>query len=251
MVHERGRHQAAEQVARDVAGDIGGERACRVRRAAAFGQIRQREREGRRHAQPLRDAQEGKRHQIGGYREQQRRDREQGQTGQDAAPTIDAMAEECDGQAGDRHAEGACVDRETDGGGSDLIRLGERRQDGLRREQVDDREKCGQPDDERAQQCACRSGRCGRRHGAKFGGAHHDRSSFLAMVERERAACRSQWRHALEPRPAAAGATSCADPSCSRRETDPPRSARRWCCRCSPTSATYRSFRAPRRRPCA
>ena len=47
MVDERGRHQAANEVARDVAGDIRRKGAGGIPGAAMFGQIGQREREGR------------------------------------------------------------------------------------------------------------------------------------------------------------------------------------------------------------
>ena len=75
MVGDRRRHQAAEQVARDVAGDVGGERAGGIPGAAAFAEIGQRQREGRGHAKPLRDAQGGEGGEVGGDREQRGRDR--------------------------------------------------------------------------------------------------------------------------------------------------------------------------------
>src|SRR6266545_793525 len=45
VIDESGRHQASEQIARDVAGDVGGERAGRFVRGAGFAEIRQHQRE--------------------------------------------------------------------------------------------------------------------------------------------------------------------------------------------------------------
>ena len=56
-VGDRGGNQPADQVARDIAGDIGRERAAGVHRAALFAEIGERQRKRRRHAQALRDAQ--------------------------------------------------------------------------------------------------------------------------------------------------------------------------------------------------
>ena len=90
------------------------------------------------------------------------------------------------------------------------------------------------------------------RHDVKFGAAHHDRSSLMAHRWNGGAppTCHG-WRPALEPWHAIGEPTSCARPSCSRRETNPPRSAPRWSFRCSATSATCRSFPALRHPPCA
>ena len=97
MVGERRRHQAAEQVARDVAGDVGREGAGRVRSAALFGEVRERQREGRRHEKALGDAQRREGGEVGRHREQGGRDREQRQADQDAAPAVDLPAEKGDG----------------------------------------------------------------------------------------------------------------------------------------------------------
>ena len=98
------RHQPPDQVAGDVAGDIGGERAAGVHRAALLAEIGQRQRERRGHAQPLRDAQDRERREIGRARQQRGRDREQDQAQENAEPAVDMRAEEADHEAGDRHA---------------------------------------------------------------------------------------------------------------------------------------------------
>ena len=56
-----------------------------------------------------------------------------------------------DRQAADRHADGAGIDGKTHGRRRHAIGRGERRQDGLRREQIDDGQKGGEADRERAQ----------------------------------------------------------------------------------------------------
>ena len=53
MVGDGRGNQPPDQVARDIAGDIGGKRAAGVHRAALLAEIGERQREGRRHAQPL------------------------------------------------------------------------------------------------------------------------------------------------------------------------------------------------------
>ena len=77
IVGDRGRDQPADQIAGDVAGDVGGERAAGIHRAALLAEIGQRQREGRRHAQALRDAQHREDGEVGRDREQRGRDREQ------------------------------------------------------------------------------------------------------------------------------------------------------------------------------
>src|SRR5439155_21164204 len=76
VIDERGRHEASEEVARDIPRDIRREGAGGIGGAATFGQIRQRQRERRRHAQPLRDAQQGKCREVGRDGKQGGRERE-------------------------------------------------------------------------------------------------------------------------------------------------------------------------------
>ena len=89
---------------------------------------------------------------IGRNREQRGRDREKRQADQDAEPAVDALAEEGDGKSGNRHADGAGIDGKAHGGRRDVIGARQGRKDRLRREQIDDREKGGQADHDRAQQ---------------------------------------------------------------------------------------------------
>ena len=57
-------------------------------------------------------------------------------------------------EPGGRHAEGGGVDRKAHRGWGDLIMARQRRQDRLRRKQVDDGQECDQADDDRAQEHA-------------------------------------------------------------------------------------------------
>ena len=151
MVDQARSHQAAEQVGGDVAGDVGGKGAGGVGGTGVLAEIGKRQREGGRHAKALQDAQQGEQRQVRHGRQQRRRDRQQRQAEQDAAPAIEPAAEQGNGQAADRHADGAGVDGEAHGRRRHPVGGGERRQDGLRREQIDDGEKGGDADRERAQ----------------------------------------------------------------------------------------------------
>jgi hypothetical protein len=90
--------------------------------------------------------------QIRRNREQRGRDREGGQADQDAKPAVDAFAEQGDNQAGNCHAHGARIHRKAHGRRCDLIGPRQRRKNRLRRKQIDDCEKRGQADYDRAQQ---------------------------------------------------------------------------------------------------
>ena len=57
VLGEAGCEEAAEEIAGDVPGDVGRERSAGIDRAAMLAQIREGEREGRRHAQALSDPQ--------------------------------------------------------------------------------------------------------------------------------------------------------------------------------------------------
>ncbi len=59
MVGDRSGHQPPEEIAGDVAGDVGGRCRGGVRGAAALAEIGERQRESRRHEEPLRDAERG------------------------------------------------------------------------------------------------------------------------------------------------------------------------------------------------
>ena len=105
---------------------------------------------------PWSDAQEREDGEIGRDREQRGRDREQGQAEEDAEPAVDMRAEKADHESGDRHAHGAGIDGKAHRGGRHAVVLRQRRQDRLRREQVDHGEKGRQADDQRAQRRAGR-----------------------------------------------------------------------------------------------
>ena len=151
VIDDAGGQQAAEQVGGDVAGDIGGECAGGVGGRRVLAKVGERERKGRRHAKPLDDAQGGEDRQRRHAGQQQGRQGEDRQAEEDAAAAIERAAEQADRKPADRHADRAGVDGKAHGSGRAAIGSSERRQDGLRREQIDDGQKGGQADRERAQ----------------------------------------------------------------------------------------------------
>ena len=84
-------------------------------------------------------------------REQRGRDGEQDEADQDAFPAIDLATEIADGQTGKGHAQGAGIDGKAHLRRRHAVMLGQRGKDGLRGEQIDDREEGGQRDDEIAE----------------------------------------------------------------------------------------------------
>ena len=76
VVSDRGRHQAANEIARDIAGDVGGKGATGVGGAALLAQISEREREGGCHTKALQNPEHSECGQIRYNREQRGRDRE-------------------------------------------------------------------------------------------------------------------------------------------------------------------------------
>jgi hypothetical protein len=149
-----GRHQPPDQVARDIAGDIGRERAARVHRTALFAEIGQRQRERRGHAEALRDAQDRERGEIGGARQQRGGDREQDQAQENAEPAVDVWAQKADHEPRDRHAHGARVDRKAHRSGAHVVMPGQRWKDRLRGKQIDHGQERREADDERSQRHA-------------------------------------------------------------------------------------------------
>ena len=150
VVRNRRRYETANEVARDIASDVGGEGATGVGCAALLAQICKRERKGRCHANALRDAQRSEGGEIRCNREQRGRDREGGQADQDAKPAVDTLAEQGDDQAGHRHAHGARIHRKAHGRWRDLIGPCQRRKNCLRCKEIHDREKRTQADYDRA-----------------------------------------------------------------------------------------------------
>ena len=154
MIGEPRRQQPPEQVAGDVAGDIGRESAGGVAHAAMLAEVREGEREGGGHAQPLRDAQRREDGEVRRNGQERRRERQKGQADQDATPPVDTTAEVGHPEPRDRHAHGRGVDGEAHGCGGHPIGLRQRRKDRLRAEQIDDRQESDEADEQRARQCA-------------------------------------------------------------------------------------------------
>ena len=124
-VHDRCGNQAADQVARDVAGDIGRKRATGIHRTALLAEIGQRQRERRCHAQALRDAKNREYSEVGRNRQQGRGNSEQGETQENAEPPIDVLTEKPDDKPGHRHSHGAGVDREAHRRGRHVVMPGQ------------------------------------------------------------------------------------------------------------------------------
>jgi hypothetical protein len=152
VVGDRCREQAADEVAGDVASDVGGERAAGIGVAALFPEIRQGQRECRGHAEALADAQQHEHRQVRRDREQCRRDRERDQAQQNAHATVDSYANQRYHQSGDGHPDCARVDRKTHCGRRHPVGARERWKNGLGREQVDHGEKRREADDDGSQQ---------------------------------------------------------------------------------------------------
>ena len=84
-------------------------------------------------------------------REQRGRNGEHDEADQDASPAIDLATEIADGQARKGHTQRAGIDGKAHLRRRHAVMLGERGQDGLRGEQIDDGEKGGQGNDEEAE----------------------------------------------------------------------------------------------------
>lgn len=218
MVDHAGGQQAAEQIGGDVARDVGGKGAGGIGGAGVLAEVGERQREGRRHAEALDDAQQGEERQARHGGEQRGRQRQDREAEQDAAAPVDRATEQGDAEAAQRHADGGGVDREAHGGRRHAIGRGERRQDGLRREQIDDGEERGQPDRERAQDtrhvlapsitCCGRWGRAG------------CRTTAAPPASCPRSSTSAQWHGSrARPRPPCAGSAgrSCWHARRSRR----------------------------------
>jgi hypothetical protein len=150
-IDDRGRHQPPDQIAGDVAGDVGRERAACIHLIALLAEIGQRQRKGRGHAEALRNTQDREHTEIGGARQQRGGNREQNQAQENAEPAVDVRAQEADHEPRDRHAHGAGVDRKAHGGGGYVVMPGQRGKDRLRGEQIDHRQERREADDKGSQ----------------------------------------------------------------------------------------------------
>jgi hypothetical protein len=148
-VHDRCRNEAAEQVARYIAGDVGGKCAARLYCAALLPEIGERQRECGCHAKPLRNAKDCEDSQAWRNRKQAGRNGQKNQAGKNAEPVIDMRAEEAHYQPRKRHAHGASVDRKAHSRGRDTVVPRQERQDCLRCEQVDEGQESGRADHDR------------------------------------------------------------------------------------------------------
>jgi hypothetical protein len=138
VVGEEGGRKPAEKIARDIAGDVGGEGARDVAGASVLAEIGERQGEGRGHAEALRDAQGPEYGEVWREGEERSRDRKRAQAHDHAHPAVDALREDCDQEARDRHAQCRRIDGEPRLGRRRPIVRRERRQDRLCAEEVDE-----------------------------------------------------------------------------------------------------------------
>ncbi len=151
IVHDGGGNQPADQVARNIAGDIGRERAAGVHRTALFAEIGQRQRKGRRHAQALDNTKHREHGQVRRDGQQGGWNSEKGKAEENAEPAIDVLAQEPHDESGYRHSHRAGIDSKSHRGRGHIVMPGQRRQNGLRCKQVDDGQKGHQADDQGSQ----------------------------------------------------------------------------------------------------
>ena len=242
MVGDAGGDQPPDQIAGDVAGDIGGEGASRIGGGIVLAEIGQRQREGRRHAQSLRYAQQREGGEVRRMREQRGRDGEEDEADQDALPAIDLAAEIADGQAGKGHAQGAGIDGKAHLRRRHAVMLGERGKDGLRGEEIDDGEEGGQGDDDIAERGPRGMMRLGIRSGDGVRRIVHGACSS------RRKGCDALLGEKGVTSEGGGSFTSCgrSDPSAGRRRATP-----RSCRPDSSTNAKCPWSRRRHRRPCA
>ncbi len=148
ICQRRGKH-AAEEIARHVARHIGSERPGSPLGRQVLPEIGDGECEGCRHEDALCHAKKREEGDGIGEGEHGRRHGERSQADPDAASPVDRSAEERNGNAGDGHAEGAGVDGEAHRPPAHLELRYQRRQDGLRGEEVDQCQEGDEPDDSR------------------------------------------------------------------------------------------------------
>ena len=86
--------ETPDQIAGDIACDVGGEGAGLLFGIAIFSEVGERQREGGGHTQALRNPQQGEGRQVGRMREQGCRDRQHDKAGDDPETAIDVTAKE-------------------------------------------------------------------------------------------------------------------------------------------------------------
>jgi hypothetical protein len=92
--------------------NVGRECAAGIRRTALLAEIGQCQRKGGSHAQSLHDAKDGENREIGRDRKQDRWNREDRETEQNAAAAVDVLAEKAHDEPGNRHPHRAGIDGE-------------------------------------------------------------------------------------------------------------------------------------------
>ncbi len=159
MVGDARRDQPADQIAGDVAGDVGGEGRGGIGGAVVLAEISEGEGEGGGHAQALHHPKRGEHRKIWRKGEERGRDREQHQADEDAEPPVDGARVVADREAGDEHAEGGGIGGKAHLARGDAVMGGQRRQNGLGGEQVDEAQERRERNDDRAQEGSRRAGR--------------------------------------------------------------------------------------------
>ena len=111
-----------------------------------FGQVGDGQGEGGRHAKTLRHAQQRENGEVMRHRQKGCGNRKDGQADPYAVAAVDVASEQRDHDARDRHAKRAGIDREAHRRAPDAEFPDQRRQNGLRRKQVDKRQECDERD---------------------------------------------------------------------------------------------------------
>ena len=104
------RYQTADEIARYIARDVGGECGGSIGRRVALAEMRQCQAERGCHAHALHDAQRGEYGEVRRVCKKRGGDGEESQTDDNAGAAIDVAAEQSNREARCRHAEGAGVD---------------------------------------------------------------------------------------------------------------------------------------------
>src|SRR3984957_8705825 len=141
MIRHTRRDETADQVTRNIAGDVGGERRRRVALDRMIAHISERERESRRHAQPLNDPERGEYRQGRQQAKQQCRDGKQTETDENPKAAIDTRAKQRYTEASGRHTDGTGIYGKTHRRRTDAVGRGQKRQQRLGGEQIHEGEK--------------------------------------------------------------------------------------------------------------
>src|SRR5215469_11880364 len=131
MVGERGGEKPAQEIARDITGDIGGEGAACIDRATFLSEIGERQGECRGHKEALRYPKRREDREARRNRQERGWNRQRHQTQENAAAAVYTLTEERNTKSRDCHSDGGGIDSKTNRRRTHLIGSGQRRQNRL------------------------------------------------------------------------------------------------------------------------